>query len=635
MSQLDSFLEPDGAASRVIDGFQPRAAQASMASAVSEAIHHRENLLVEAGTGTGKTFAYLLPLMLSGKKCIISTGTKTLQDQLWRSDLPRVREMTGMSRRLALLKGRSNYLCPARLDRHIRQLASNRRPELQARLIEISRWSRATRSGDLDEIIDPETELELVSLITSTADNCLGKECGWLSECPLYRARERAAEADVIVVNHHLLFSDMALGDDVSTPLLPKADVVLVDEAHRTASVARQFFGHRLSSRQLLDLTTEVMAEYQAFGREDISVREAVRHFEMCLARLSNAWREDGARDESVMAEAIEDMDLGFAALVSALDTVRSRSRVYELCYQRTLRYLDLFALLTDSASDDSEGHARWIERRASGFALHLAPVSIADDFGARVREGAQTWILTSATLSVGGTFDHVIRDLGLDGIATASFDSPFDFHHQVGAWVPPINAAPGSTGHTAELIDRCLPLLQACTGRTFLLFTSHRALQEAALILSRIGSINCLVQGTASRSALLEQFRHAERAVLLATQSFWEGVDVRGANLKLLIIDKLPFPSPAEPLINARMKAIEAAGQDSFFELMLPEAITGLRQGFGRLIREEGDRGVFVLGDPRVRTRSYGSMVLGSLPAVDWLSDEAALMARLSESPA
>ena len=590
-----------------------------MAAAVGRAIESVSDLLIEAGTGTGKTLAYLLPLLLSGKRAIISTGTRTLQDQLWSVDLPRLKGIAPVGVRLALLKGRSNYVCPRRLDVCLGEYSAD--DETRSRLIDIRQWASRTRTGDLGEVTDGEADSRLIPLVTSTADNCQGRACEYFDACPLYRARARALEADLVVVNHHLLFSDLSGEEEAMPSLLPRADVIVMDEAHQAPHVARQFFGRRLGSAELIDLLRDIGSEFQALGSEDVGLAAAARDFESVFRRLSRAW--SASADCAGSDDLIEQVDLAFAALATALSLVRERSRIYEHCYQRVVRFADLFALLTES--DAPAGYAKWLERQSNGFSLHLAPVSIADEFGERVRAAAQSWILTSATLTVDGSFEHVAAELGLGDVQTMLLESPFDYRGQVKGWLPPLEALPGSREHTSELVECTLPLLHACAGRTFMLFTSYRAMFDAEALLASRG-VACLVQTRAPRSRLLTQFRQTERAVLLATQSFWEGVDVRGTDLRLLVIDKLPFPSPESPIIRARMDHAMVAGSDGFDAIMLPQAITGLRQGFGRLVRSETDRGLFVLGDTRVKTRAYGRRVRASLPDMDWLdsADEA-----------
>ncbi len=619
LQDIDACFGHEGFLARSIDGFSARPAQATMAAAVGRAIESVSDLLIEAGTGTGKTLAYLLPLLLSGKRAIISTGTRTLQDQLWSVDLPRLKGIAPVGVRLALLKGRSNYVCPRRLDVCLGEYSAD--DETRSRLIDIRQWASRTRTGDLGEVTDGEADSRLIPLVTSTADNCQGRACENFDACPLYRARARALEADLVVVNHHLLFSDLSGEEEAMPSLLPRADVIVMDEAHQAPHVARQFFGRRLGSAELIDLLRDIGSEFQALGSEDVGLAAAARDFESVFRRLSRAWSTSA--DCAGSDDLIEQVDLAFAALATALSLVRERSRIYEHCYQRVVRFADLFALLTES--DAPAGYAKWLERQSSGFSLHLAPVSIADEFGERVRAAAQSWILTSATLTVDGSFEHVAAELGLGDVQTMLLESPFDYRGQVKGWLPPLEALPGSREHTSELVECTLPLLHACAGRTFMLFTSYRAMFDAEALLASRG-VACLVQTRAPRSRLLTQFRQTERAVLLATQSFWEGVDVRGTDLRLLVIDKLPFPSPESPIIRARMDHAVVAGSDGFDAIMLPQAITGLRQGFGRLVRSETDRGLFVLGDTRVKTRAYGRRVRASLPDMDWLdsADEA-----------
>lgn len=622
-----AILGPDGELAGLIRGYRERRQQIDMANDVAGAIAAGTDLLVEAGTGTGKTWAYLVPIVLSRVRAIVSTGTKTLQDQLFLNDLPVVLQLEqGRGIKVALLKGRANYLCPERLDRKLKTLDGHADA---SELVRVREWSERTRTGDITELLDVEREAHLVPSITSTAENCLGNECPRVAECPLYRARARAADADIVIVNHHLLFADMALQDDNLAPLLPDVDAIVVDEAHQVPEIARHFFGLRIGSGQLFDLCRDIQSEIALLGADDMALIECVRHVESATQAMNDVLAGSAqvalerALLEPAVAGAIERLDFGLGNLATVLDAAAVRSRGLANCYQRATRLLDRFAMLTEPAGLDGE-YVQWLEVRERGFSIHLTPVSIASHFGERVRESRQTWILTSATLEVADRFDYMVQMLGISGVRTSSHASPFDFFRQVKAWIPEALPAPGNDAHTDALVAACLPIIREVPGRTFFLFTSYRALARAATLFAASG-LAYLVQGDVSRTRLLERFRRTERCVLLATQSFWEGVDVRGARLQCLIIDKLPFANPDDPITGAQMRAMDRAGGNGFMDYLVPDAAISLRQGFGRLVREENDRGLFVLGDPRITTKPYGRSLLACLPDMAWLESQAA----------
>ena len=627
-SDIETLLAYNGELSRSVPGFVERDQQIAMAIDIWRAINAGSTLLAEAGTGTGKTYAYLVPALLAGGRTIISTGTKTLQDQLFYKDLPVVKRSTGSRKGVALLKGRSNYLCPVRLDKHLEVLDAGFLPHVPGELNRVREWSFTTTTGDVTEVLDMEAEPNVVPLITSNVDNCLGGECPRIHECPLYAARGRAFEADIVVVNHHLLFADLAMQDDSVASLLPAADTVVIDEAHQVEDIARQFFGTRLGSGQLAELCRDIRTEVSLLGNDEVHLLEQTSFLERCVADLLSAMRGVPAQATQSILETrdirdrIDAVDVVLGGLAERLGIAGGRSRSLANCCQRAFRLLDRFALLTESIAPE-EGFAHWVQLNNGGFVIHLAPVSIAEHFGARVVESRQSWIMTSATLTINDSFEHVRQTLGLKEVEVRRYASPFDFAKQVKGWLPGPLPRPGGDDHTMALVELCLPVIRRVKGRTFFLFTSYRALNVAATCLASSG-IACLVQGRMSRTLLLDRFRSVERCALLATYSFWEGVDVRGADLQCLIIDKLPFANPDDPVISARMRAMTAEGRNGFMDCLLPEAAITLRQGFGRLVRQETDRGLFILGDPRFVTQAYGAFFRNSLPELEWIAGQA-----------
>lgn len=631
LSSYRDFFSPDGPLAALIPDYVHRSVQVEMADTIDEMLSKGRNGLIEAGTGTGKTLAYLIPALNSGKSTIISTGTRTLQDQLYFKDLPAVLPLFegGKRLRVALLKGRRNYLCPERLHKNLQVADKNRSPALMDQLIQVREWATRTRSGDLTEMADLADDSPVLPLVTSTVDNCLGSRCPKYSECPLYRARAGALDADLIVVNHHLLFADLALKEDTSGRLLPSVDTVIVDEAHQVPEIARQFFGSRIGSAQMTELIADTRRESFLFGNDDADLLARADDLETRIARLvksiNRQYPDEGLEallSRTDVTDQVADIDYALTALIDALERASLRSQMFANCYARALQLSDQFAMLTEPITA-GEDHVHWLDRRQNAFDIHMSPVSTGDEMSNHINHGEVTWLFTSATLTVNGSFAHSKAGLGLhDDAIERRFDSPFVYREQVKAWLPDGLPTPGTDAHTSILVETCLPLIRANPGRTFFLFTSYRALRLAADLMSRQGDVPLMVQGSMSKQALLDRFAMREHAVLLATQSFWEGVDVRGASLKCLIIDKLPFISPDDPLSQALMSALERSGGNGFMDYLLPRAVISLKQGFGRLIRQESDEGLFVLGDPRMIHRGYGSIFRASLSDMEWLAD-------------
>lgn len=621
MTELDHYFGNDGFLLNSVSGFVVRVQQIAMARVVEQSIQENDVAFLEAGTGTGKTFAYLVPIFLSDKKTIISTGTKMLQDQLRFQDLPLLGKLFP-KKRIALLKGRSNYLCPHRLQKNLKVLSTDKRT--LARLVKVQSWALTTTTGDLGEV--PEVDDRLLPFITSTKDNCLGSACPQFEICPLYTARQRAIEADVIVVNHHLLFADLSLKEESVAAILPSVEVVVVDEAHQIPEIARQFFGASINSRRFTDLIRDLRSEMFLLGNDDPQLLGLVAQLESAISRMVQLIFESTADYDHWFSiggqHIVEDVDHCLADLIDMMHIVSVRSQGLESCRRRVEQLADDFVLLTEPTN--LEDYIHWIDKSASGFNVHLSPINIADNLGQLFYREDTAWIFSSATLCVDGNFEHIKQALGVPDATEQRFASPFDFKTQVRACLPPNLPAPGNDAHTEQLVQAVLPLIRENRGRTFFLFTSYRAMNLARELL-HAESLPIFVQGSMTRQALLQAFRETQGSILLATHSFWQGVDVRGAALTCVIIDKLPFASPEEPLPKATMQAIEVAGGNGFVDYLLPQAIISLNQGFGRLIRSETDRGLFVLGDPRIRSRPYGNIVMASLPEMPWVDIEVA----------
>jgi len=636
MTRLADVFSPDGLLSTRLAGFTHRDAQEEMARLVFNALAERRHLAVEAGTGIGKTFAYLVPVLLSGRRAVISTGTLTLQDQLFDRDLPMLGAAVGRPVEVALLKGRSNYLCWHRLDTAQRDGLQDR--TLLARLSPIAAWARSSASGDLTELQDHAEDNGLRPWITSTTDNCLGNRCDFFDECFLAEARRRAQSADVVIVNHHLLLADLALKEAGFGELLPGAEAVVVDEAHQLPDIAQQFFGISVGSRELQLLARDVLVEGRAAGlpRElevlgDALVRVTA---DTRVAAGQHVGRLPWPACPAGLRDGIGEWAQPLAELAAALATVREASAGLERCWERCRDGAQRLSALEDVSGDG----LRWVEVQPRGLVAHWTPLDAGRELGARIQAHGGTWVFSSATLAVSEDFSHFLGRIGVADAETHALPSPFDYANNARLHLPQGLPQPGEPDYVASVLAATWPLVEAAGGGAFLLFTSYRALNEARSWLEgRPTPGLLLVQGEGSRTELLNQFRADGNAALLGTSSFWQGVDVRGPALRIVVIDKLPFASPGDPLIQARIDAIRRDGGDPFNQFQLPHAVLALKQGVGRLIRDFDDRGLVVLCDPRLRTRGYGRVFLESLPPLtvaEEYADALAFAASLNPSP-
>ena len=619
---VTEFLGAEGLLAQQIDGFSYRSQQHEMALSVADLLDTGGTLICEAGTGTGKTFAYLVPVMLSGKKAVISTGTKNLQDQLFHRDLPKIRELMSVPVKAALLKGRANYLCVNRMDIALTDIRGHRKENAE-HLARIRQWSTVTQRGDIAEIGDIPEDAMIWPLVTSTTENCLGQDCPSYQGCFLVEARRLAQEADIVVINHHLLCADFSLKDEGFGELLPQADCFIIDEAHQLAEVASNFFGSTISGRQLLELTRDIDAEYHRdFGdlpkllTRTAAVSKAVKDLRLLFgidARKGN-WQE--IENDHRIVNAIMQLSETILAMIETLKTLQGRSKDMDNCIERAEAQLSLLKSFNDA--DPVEQEIRWFETHKQSFRFNITPLDIADVFAAQMERHPASWIFTSATLSVNGKFTHFQNQLGIDDAETHQWDSPFDYEKQALWYVPKGLPEPSHRDYNSAVAKLSIEILNYSQGRAFLLYTSYRAMHEAAEILESEVDYPILIQGTDSKNALLEQFRKLGNAVLLGTASFWEGVDVRGEALSCVIIDKLPFASPGDPVLQARIDAMKKNGENPFMQFQVPQAAIALKQGAGRLIRDHTDSGVLVICDPRLLSRSkpYGQIFLNSMPA-------------------
>jgi len=634
-------LSEGAALAQRIPGFVVRPAQQRLAVAVADAFESRGVLLAEAGTGTGKTFAYLVPALLSGMKTIVSTGTRALQDQLYFRDLPRVRDALGAGLRTALLKGRANYLCRYRMEQTKGDARFSSR-ELVAQFQRVVAWSGRTRFGDMAELDALPEDSPLLPQVTSTADNCLGTDCPFWSECFVVQARQGAQTADIVVVNHHLLLADLALKQEGFGEILPGAQAFVVDEAHQLPELAAQFFGEGLGARPLVELARDAIGECKDVPGALASVQEPARMLEQAarslrtamdsLPQRGTAWR---ALDEVDVEPAFQSLGDALRVMRDALAPLREAAPGFDACHLRASDQLGrlqrwLGEKGTEVVNSDGDFEAdgvpeelttsvplssvHWYELTPRGFRLQRTPLDVSAPLRRHRDESRAAWVFTSATLAVDGHFRHIAQRLGIDECAQLIEPSPFDWDRQALCYLPPRLPEPASRDFGRALIDTLRPVLEASNGRAFLLFASHRALREAAELL-RDAPWPLFVQGNEPRHVLLQRFRDSGNGVLLGTASFREGVDVAGDALSVVVIDKLPFAAPDDPVFEARLDAIRRAGGNPFRDEQLPQAVIALKQGAGRLIRTETDRGVLVLCDPRLTRKSYGRVFLDSLP--------------------
>ena len=617
MQSIHDILGSHGPLAKQVSGFAARAEQQAMAEAVADALEQHSSLIVEAGTGTGKTFAYLVPALLSGQKIIISTGTKNLQDQLYHRDLPVVRQALSVPVSVALLKGRSNYLCLHRLN--LAEEGHYSSPAMAKKVQRIRRWAGQTQNGDVAELSTLSENDPIWARVTSNADNCLGQECPSFDNCHLINARRAAQAADVVVVNHHLLFADMALREEGFGELLPSAEAFIIDEAHQLPDVASNFFGSAISSNQLQELARDAIDEYIQEINEDKQLQTCAEKLQKALQDLrlalgsglrKAAWME--VKNTPAVTDEIAEVSELLVQLQQLLKPLAERSKGLDSCYRRAVELQHRFENLTRQSPED---HIHWFETHKRSFTIHLTPLNIADCFQEKIGASKAAWIFTSATLAVADSFEHFSSTLGLNDARTARWESPFDFAEQGLFYVPKNLPEPNSSGYTRAVVDAALPVLRASQGRAFLLFTSHRALNEAADYLHDSLPYTLMVQGDEPRDILLERFRQSGNAILLGTSSFWEGVDVRGEALSCVIIDKLPFASPGDPVLQARIDALRKRGINAFMDYQLPAAVITLKQGAGRLIRDVTDRGVLMICDPRLLSKPYGRVFINSMP--------------------
>ncbi len=620
MKSVTDIFSEDGELAGLLQGFQHRPEQEAMALAIYDAIDNGHDLICEAGTGTGKTMAYLVPALLSEKKTIVSTGTRHLQDQLKQKDLPIVLDTLKQPLNVMVLKGRANYLCLKRMQ-SAREDPAELTYQQMTDLHEIVQWSSSSTNGDINELPMMEENPSLRSMVTSTTENCLGQSCSEYDNCFVFKNRKVAMEADLVITNHHLLLADMSLRESGFGEVLPLADTIIFDEAHQLPELASTYFSKTLSSRQLLEMVTDIRtADHEEAGDIDKldemlqKMEKAIRDVRLLFGRRDSrtAWQE--LADNDSLAEEIDALLMQMQALLDGLDEAKQRGKLLENCWQRCKQHYDFIESYTGKNSDSL---IRWVEVRGMHFYLNQTPVNIAETFQQRLKTYNASSIFTSASLAVKADFNHFKNQLGLDNTATEVWDSPFDYAQQTALYIPTDLPEPNDRNFFEQFIERTIELLKLSDGHAFVLFTSYQALNRAAKRLQDEVNYPIFVQGHAPRSEMLNRFRQTNNAVLLGTNSFWEGVDVKGDALSLVIIDKLPFASPDDPVLQARLNYLSKQGGKPFMEYQVPQAAIVLKQGVGRLIRDVNDSGVCVICDRRIVSKSYGKKLLSALPGM------------------
>lgn len=624
MMTLDDIFGESGLLSQLMPGYRVREQQKEMAKLVLETINDKKTLIAEAGTGTGKTFAYLIPVLLNGGKAIISTATKTLQDQLFSRDIEVVKQLLGKPVKVALLKGRANYICHHYLERAATEGRFAHREDIE-HLVHIQRYAAISKTGDKAGLSFVPEDAPIWGQVTSSRDNCLGQDCKFHQDCFILKARKIALDADIVVVNHHLFFADVWLKDEGSGELLPQANTIIFDEAHRLPEVASTFFGKNLSSGQLVELVHDSRLESLANARDFPSLLPAIDALDKAIKDTRLVFGKEILRlphyllkENFAFYEALNTLTDALTTVLLLLKSQEERSEGFKNLVRRATEFQE--NLINWHISSINKDQVHWLEVGAHHFVLNATPLDIAPLFQQQMGGFSRAWIFVSATLSVNERFNHYQEALGLQSTHTALWHSPFDYKSQAVLYVPKIMPLVNTSEFTRAVIKEALPLLQLTKGNAFLLFTSLKAMREGYELLceelKKSGhSYPVFLQGQMSRTHLLEKFRTEKHAILVASQTFWEGVDVKGEKLSLVVIDKLPFASVDDPVLAARIEYIKSQGGNGFIDHQLPQAVINLKQGAGRLIRDETDYGILMIADTRLVEKQYGKAIWKSLP--------------------
>lgn len=633
------WLGKEGPLAQQLKNFQPREAQQKMAHAVYESIRNENHLMCEAPTGTGKSLGYLFPAILAEKRAIISTGTKHLQKQLFEKDLKLAKKTLNKPLAYSLLKGRRNYLCQYRIEQFGQEHKMLPSKKVYQDLLTVQQWAAETQTGDTSDLASVPEESETWQYATSTADNCLGRECPYYDNCFVVRARNRALESDIVVVNHHLLLSDIVVKDEGFGALLPKAESMIIDEAHQFPEVARVFFGKQFSSRQTMNLIQDTLLEQTTAAQDNEDLPELARVIEKQLKDARLAFGHDSKRNSwnaqaSMQVPVLDELNESLLMFAEALDEQRVRSEGLERCASRAETLVNNFI---DALPDDESSSLYWYETYSQSFMMHSTPMDIGDKFQRVLKEHGKHWVFTSATLSSRNSMDYFKQELGfangsnstgthstsvdssqqvnVSDVQSLILDTPFNFKQQA-LLVSPRGMPDTFTREFDEsFIELTKSVVHTSKGRCFVLCTSHRMLNQVAQAFAYNNELTVLVQGQQSRDQLLQRFRKEQPAILIGTSSFWEGVDVQGDDLSCVIIDRLPFASPDDPMVKAREAWLKQKNMQPFIHYSLPSAVIKLKQGVGRLIRSDQDKGVIIIADTRLITKNYGKVFLESLP--------------------
>ena len=623
---MEDHFNKNGSLSKLIEGFKHRPEQGEMAKDIFSAIENQTTLVAEAGTGTGKTFAYLIPALSSKGRVIISTGTKTLQEQIYEQDIPRVKKALGSNIQVAILKGRANYVCHYFLNRRKKEGHFDSKYEVSDFEI-IEEFVRSSQTGDLSQCDGIAETSEIWDSIVSTRDNCLGTDCEFYEKCFVAKARSRAMRADIVVINHYLFFADIVLRELGLSELLPTSNAVLFDEAHLVPEVASLFFGESVTTGQIIDLARDSKVEAKENAEDSRELLRSAKELESFtkffykkITLKNTRFDRSLVKDLKYFKTGLSEIKSKMESLIAHLEINKDRSDGLANCHTRGVILFHKLSVWDKEDGDDD--FVSWIEKFSSSIHFNRTPLNISNIFREYVGNRNKALVFTSATLSINNDFSHFINQLGLDNAVTKTWDSPYDYKRNARLFLPRGLPDPNDDDYTRSVVSAALPLILAAKGRTFFLFTSNQAMLRAEALLNSDlrengATFPLLTQGVMPKSILLKQFRKLGNAILLGTMSFWEGVDVRGTALSLVIIDRLPFEPPDDPVLSAKVKMLRKKGKNPFLDYQLPRAILTLRQGAGRLIRDENDTGVLMICDPRLVSKSYGKKIWTSLPAM------------------
>ena len=620
---MDVFFSKDGPLSKVISGYQIRPSQVAMSNLVDETILNQNSLVVEAGTGIGKTFAYLAPAMMKGETIIISTATKNLQDQLYNKDIPKIREALNIPIKVDLLKGRSNYVCQLKMeDSLINGQFLNKEDAVYLEKIKL--FADHSKTGEISEVHDVPEFSTIWPMVTSTADHCLGQSCEFSKSCFFLKARKEALSSEVIIVNHHLFFADFVLKDEDISEILPKANTIIFDEAHQVPDIASIFFGKNFSTNELLYLMQDTQSIFDKFGKNK---KKLLAISTVVIDEIKNVRNFFPTINQRIIYEKIKNITELEDHLISINENLIKLDKIFTLLDDQSPeqkkiieRYANLKEKISPWLIDKNNDYVYWLDIFSKSVQFNMTPFSVSESFEKFRDKNEISWIFTSATLAVNDNFDFFQNLLGLHETITKKLDSPFNFKDNACLYVPNNMPDPNTTIFNLTLIKKIFPLINAANGRTFILSTSLKAMREISALLKDIFNekkveIPIFTQGEDSKKVLIDRFKSHGNAVLIGSMSFWAGIDVRGSSLSLVIIDKLPFQSPGDPVFESKINRLKNLGENPFMTFQLPQAIILLKQGAGRLIRDEADKGVLMICDPRIIDKPYGKRIWKSLP--------------------